>query len=306
MPNRWTEEELKILKKFYSKRGANYVAEFVAHSADTVMFKAAQLGLRTNKFRKWEKWEDNYLQRHHNDRNYYSIAKTLKRSKKSVIHRASKLKLTNMRSEFWNQEDLKRLEELYPDRNFSLKEIGAKLNRSPVSIMIKARRMKFKRDDHIYRWSKRNHNYLLKNIGTKTNREIAQHLGIKTHKVDQYIQRHKLARYKKKPEWTNAEKEFLRSNYKKLSVKEIANQLDRTVVSIKNTASRMGLGSRENKLWNSEEEKYLSDNYSKSDVNQLSEYLNRAKSSVAGKIRRMGLSKRKKSIFKSSNKLKNK
>jgi hypothetical protein len=304
MPNRWTEEEIKVLKKFYSKKGANYVARFVEHSPDTVMFKAAQLGLRTNKFRKWEKWEDNYLERHHHDRSYASIAKTLKRTKKSVLHRACQLKLTNKRSEYWNQEDLERLAELYPNRNYTLKEIGAMLNRSAVSVMIKARRMKINRDDHIYRWTKRDHNYLLKNMGEKTNREIAEHLGIKTYKVNQYIIRQGLTRYKKKPEWTDEEREFLRSNYKKLTIKEIAMQFDRTVMSIKNTASRMGLSPKDSKPWSGEEEKYLKDNYLKLNINQLSETLKRGKSSVAGKIRRMGLSKRRKPVSKSGSKSK--
>lgn len=298
MPKRWTEDEIKILKKFYSKKGANYVARFVEHSPDTVMLKAAQLGLRTNKFRSWEKWEDNYLKRHHGDRSYESIAKTLKRTKKSVLHRACKLKLTNKRSEYWNPQDLELLKKLYPNRNYSLKEIGVMLNRTPVSVMIKARRMRIKRDDHIYRWTKRDHNYLLKNMGEKTNREIAEHLGIKTYKVNQYIVRQGLMRYKKKPEWTDDEREFLRNNYKKIPIKQIADHLHRTVVSIKNTASRMKLSSKHSTPWSSEEEKYLKSNYSKLDINKLSEVLKRGKSSVAGKIRRMGLSKRKNSLSK--------
>lgn len=298
MPKRWTEEELKVLKKYYRKKGANYVAKFVEHSPDTIMLKAAQLGLRTNKFRSWEKWEDNYLFRHHADRNYNSIAKTLKRTKKSIIHRASKLGLTNKRSEFWIKDDLEKLKELYPDRKYSIKEIADIFNRTEVSIVIKARRMGFKRDDHIHWWSKRDHNYLLKSIGKKTNREIAEHLGIKTYKVDHYLQRQGLARFKKKPEWTTEEKDFLKSNYNNLSAKEIASQLNRTLVSIKNTASRMGITESESMPWSAEEEKYLMENYSRMDINQISGTLRRGKSSVAGKIRRMGLSKRKKSTLK--------
>lgn len=304
MPKHWTQDEIKILKKFYSKKGANYVAHFVEHSADTVMFKAAQLGLRTNKFRKWEKWEDNYLQRHHRDRSYESISKTLKRSKKSITHRVVALKLTTKRSEIWSKEDLDKLRELYPDHNYTIKELAAIFKRSEVSVVLKARRKGIKRDEHYYRWSKRDHNYLLKNMGEKTNKEIAEHLGIKTYKVNQYIIRQGLTRFKKKPEWTDEEREILKNNYKKIPIQEIANQLNRTVVSIKNTASRMKLSSKDNKPWSSEEEKYLKSNYSKFDINQLSEALKRSKSSVAGKTRRMGLSKRKKSVSKSGSKLK--
>jgi hypothetical protein len=294
MPKRWTEEEIKILKRHYRKRGANYVAQFVEHSPDTIMFKAAQLGIRTNKFRAWEKWEDNYLKRHHTDRSYESIAKTLKRSKKSVTHRASALGLTTKRSENWTEEDLQKLKELYPNRRNSLEKIAALLNRTKVSIMIKARRMKFKRDEHIHWWSMRERNYLLKNIGQKTNREIAEHLGIETYKVDHYIQRQKLSRYKKKPEWTEDEREFLRNNYKKIPIGEIAHKLNRTIDSIKNTASRMGVCSARSKPWTDEDEVFLRTKYPKMQVKDIALALGRSKESVSGKISRIGLSKRKK------------
>ena len=64
MPKRWTEDEIRILRKHYKKRGAAYVAKFVEHSPDTIMNKARELGLRTGKFRPWGKWEDIYLKRH--------------------------------------------------------------------------------------------------------------------------------------------------------------------------------------------------------------------------------------------------
>lgn len=291
----WTEEEIAILKKYYRKKGANYVAQFVEHSPDTIMNKARELRLRTGKFRPWQKWEDNYLKRHHSDRNYTSIAKTLKRSKKSVTNRASLLKLTNKRSEIWTEAELQKLKELYPDRKNSLEKIASILKRSRVSVMIKARRMKFKRDEHIHWWSKRDRNYLLKNLGKKTNREIAEHLGIKTFKVDHYIQRQGLARYKKKPEWTEAERDFLKSNYKKIPTSDIALKLNRTIDSIKNTASRMGISESLKRPWSIKEEEYLKTNYKKMTVKDIAAVLNRSKESVSGKISRSGFSKKKRS-----------
>ena len=304
MSKLWTKEEIKILKRHYKKRGANYVARFVEHSPDTIMNKARELGLQTGKFRPWQKWENNYLIRHYTNRSYTSIAKTLKRSKKSVSNRASLLKLTTKKSEKWTEQELQQLKEYYPDRKYSLKEIAHIINRSANSVLLKAQRIGIKRDGYIHRWSKLEHKYLLKNIGIKTNRKIAEHLGIKTYKVDQYLQRKGLARYKKKPEWTDTEIEFLKSNYKKMSVKAIALQLNRSLNSIKNTASWKGFTYTDSKLWSVDETNYLKSNYSKLQVKQVASNLNRSKESISGKILRMGLSKRKKSFSKSGIKTK--
>lgn len=46
MVGKWTQEEIKILRKYYRRKGAKYVAERVGRNPDTVMAKAAQLGIR--------------------------------------------------------------------------------------------------------------------------------------------------------------------------------------------------------------------------------------------------------------------
>jgi predicted transcriptional regulator len=298
MPKRWTEEEIKILKRHYRKRGANYVAKFVEHSPDTVMFKAAQLGIRTNKFRTWQKWEDNYLTRNYHIKKNSSIAKTLKRTIRSIHHRAEFLKLTKRGADKWTEDEKTLLRELYTNRNYTVEEVAKILNRSVEAVKVKAPRLGLTRATYIHRWTKSERNYLKKNAGKKTYLEIAAHLGIEIYKVHQYAKKLGLKKHDKGPNWTEEEKDFIRNNYYKIPIEEIALKLNRPLNSVKNTASRIGVSKSDKIPWSSEEIDYLKANFLKITVKEISKNLNRSKSSVSGKIRRLGLSLKRKSSSK--------
>ncbi|GAB4287711.1 MAG: hypothetical protein Kow0098_04650 [Ignavibacteriaceae bacterium] len=294
MPKRWTEEELKILKKFYRKRGAQYVAKFVEHSADTVMNKAASLGIRYGNLHKWEKWEDNYLKRHYSDRKISSIAKTLKRSERSVIHRAGFLLLTGSRAPGWSEKELTTLKRLYPNRNYSLEQIAKLLNRTAVSVRIKAVRLGLSRGDHYHRWTKQEHNYFIRNVGKKTHQEIADHLGIEKYKVSQYAQRNNIRIRFKMPAWTEEEVAFLRNNYNRMPFANICSKLNRSVYAVKNKASRLGITETPATPWTEEEIDYLKNNYKKYEYKQIAAHLGRTEKAVVVKARALKLKKRKK------------
>lgn len=199
MPKRWTEEEIKILKRHYRKRGANYVAKFVEHSPDTIMNKARELELRTGKFRPWQKWEDNYLLRNYHIKKNSSIAKTLKRTIRSVHHRAEFLKLTKRGADKWTEAEKELLRELYTNRNYTVEDVAKILNRSVVSVKVKAPRLGLTRATYIHKWTKSERNYLIKNAGKKTYPEIAAHLGIELYKVHQFAKKLGLKKHDKGP-----------------------------------------------------------------------------------------------------------
>ena len=292
MPKRWTEEEIKILKRHYRKKGAQYVAKFVDHSPDTVMLKAAQLGLRYSGIRPWREWEDRYLRRHINDRKNVSIARTLKRTVRSVTGRAEKLKLTGTRGAEWTENDINILHKLYPDRSYSLKQISKILNRSETAVLLRVAKVGLSRSNR-HKWNKKEHNYLIKNAGKKTYKEIAEHLGIlPSYKVFHYANKIGIRLRDKGASWTAEEKEFVKRNYRKMSVQEIAIKLNRTENAVKNTASRIGAAPGGKRSWRKKEEDYLKKHYGKISINEISENLERSEKAIVAKTAKLGLSKK--------------
>lgn len=291
---RWTEEEIKILKRYYAKKGSHFVAERVGHSPDTVMNKAAELGIRYHKTRPWKPHEDRYIREKYHKKEVASIARALKRTPRSVQHRAEYLKLTKPAADKWSAEDIAALHKLYPDRNYTLDLIAKILNRSKNSVLLKAVRMGLSRASHIHRWSKPDHNYLVKNAGKKSYREIANHIGIKTYQVALYAKKIGVKIQDKGLSWSQEEKEFIRKNYYKMPAKEIARLLNRTLNAVKNTASRMGVSKNKREPWSGKELDYLKNNYAQKTIVEIAKALNRSKESVRAKVVRLSLRKRKK------------
>ena len=77
---RWTDDEIKYLRRYYPDKGPEYIAKKLNRSKNSVISKTSKLGITTKRFRKWQTWEENYIRNHYGDRKPESIAKTLKRS----------------------------------------------------------------------------------------------------------------------------------------------------------------------------------------------------------------------------------
>ncbi|GAB4287734.1 MAG: hypothetical protein Kow0098_04710 [Ignavibacteriaceae bacterium] len=142
---KWAEDELRILKRFYASRGSEYVATKTSRNRASVMAKAAKLGIKFNRVKPWKVWEDNYLKRHYNDRRKLSIAKTLKRTVPSVIGRARLLNLTGTKADKWSDEEKEILRKFYHDRKVSLDEISRLVKRTKYAVLLQAQYLGLKR-----------------------------------------------------------------------------------------------------------------------------------------------------------------
>lgn len=74
--------------------------------------------------------------------------------------------------------------------------------------------------------------------------------------------------------WTKDEIEYLRDNYKKLSLKELSVKLDRNTDAIKCKASSLKI-SVQPRFWTTEEDNYIRENYGKFPAKDIAEKLNR-------------------------------
>ena len=87
------------------------------------------------------------------------------------------------------------------------------------------------------------------------------------------------------------EEQFIIQNYDKLSHKQLALKLNRTVHSICQKATTLGLRTRQLNWWTEEEVQFLIKNNDKLTVKQLAEQLGKTFSGVMGKRRELGLTK---------------
>lgn len=106
--------------------------------------------------------------------------------------------------------------------------------------------------------------------------------------------------------WSESEKEFIKENYKELSVGELAEELGRTEKATRNKIERMGIklsslerakknsGGGRN-LWTEKEIQFLKENYTEKTDEEIGTEIGRSASAVAAKRARLGLYKYQKS-----------
>lgn len=87
--------------------------------------------------------------------------------------------------------------------------------------------------------------------------------------------------------WTRNEKTFLNENYDKLTITEIAEELNRPIKGIYGKARQLGLIG--NNLWDKDEVEYLIENYGKLHHKKIAEHLSRTPKAVMIKAQRLEL-----------------
>ena len=86
--------------------------------------------------------------------------------------------------------------------------------------------------------------------------------------------------------WSNSELDYLRLNYGKLSINDIAVKLNRTAKAVNHQAARLGLIEPK---WSDEQITFLKDNWVKLTSIELAKQLNKTKSAVEHKALRLNL-----------------
>lgn len=89
--------------------------------------------------------------------------------------------------------------------------------------------------------------------------------------------------------WTEQELEFLKNNYIKMSYKELANYLGRSIPSVKHKAERNNLNMP--RRWTEQDIEYLKQNFKTMSYKKLAIDLNRTKAAVDCKVNELGLIK---------------
>lgn len=88
--------------------------------------------------------------------------------------------------------------------------------------------------------------------------------------------------------WSDHEISYLKSNFGKLTHKQIASHLGRTELATKCMARRLGL-SRMNQEWSPEDIEYLNSTYPHKPIAAIAKQLNRTEVAIKNKANRLGI-----------------
>ena len=86
--------------------------------------------------------------------------------------------------------------------------------------------------------------------------------------------------------WTEDERDYLRNNYKDLSVAEISNHLGRSISAVRSQAIHLNLLKRN---WSDDEISYLKENWGNVSIPEISKHLNRTEQAIMQKANKIGL-----------------
>lgn len=97
--------------------------------------------------------------------------------------------------------------------------------------------------------------------------------------------------------YTDEDIQFIKDNYRKIPVKEIAKKLDRTPEAIYSIAKKdLKIATKtkpkvKSRAWTDEENEYLINNYAKTKTNEIMNTLNRSRPSIQHQAKKLGLEK---------------
>ena len=168
MKEKWTPEEIKLVQKFYEKKGAAFIAKKINRSTNAIMAQAAKLNIRFSGVRAWYEWEKRYLLKNYHVKKNASIARSLKRSIPSVVGMAKNLGLIKAGPADWTEEERDVLRKLYSDRKNSLEEMSRLTGRTRAAILIQAQVLGLKRPPKEHMWTRKEHNYVAKHYAEKS------------------------------------------------------------------------------------------------------------------------------------------
>lgn len=308
----WSDKELADLRAMYPSRTNRALERHFGRSGLSILQKANQLGLKrpkngTRKCRPWSDLEIELLRDLYPDTPLEEIADQLiGRSMHAVQGMAHILGLRRVNP--WTEEEIALLRQLWPDGTLS--ELAGILKRSQRAIKAKARKLGWRRrplvaansGDHAKAsasrerkskrpapqpWSEDEVKYLKYRYPTSSPEEIAKDLDNRS-----------LASIKgkawelgltQKRAWTAEEDNLIREYHLRLSWKEIAKRLNRSISGVQLRARALGLKQKGPRSWTDREDEFLRAHWSEPDAGELAEQLDRTVVAVLSRAHKLGL-----------------
>jgi len=192
----------------------------------------------------------------------------------------------------WTEDEIMFIVENYD--KMTLWEIAKVLGRSIGSVNTKIVALKKEGKLNVKKhrpYTEEEVRFIIENYGKMSARMIALKLNrpiksVRT-KIEQ-LRRDGMIKNRVLEEWSDEEIEFLKNNYGKMKIAEIAKALNKNVFTVKNKAIKLGLRKKPPK-WTQDEIEYLKSNYGKIPTTEIAEVLGRSVGAIYSKANELGL-----------------
>ena len=142
--NKWTEDEIKILKEFYALEGTNVMTKLPSRTKSQILQMASKLDLKYNDLNKWTEQQVNVIKKYYENYGPDYCANIIKnKNKKQCSEKAITLGIKFRKS--WTEEENKILIENYSDNGPDYCEKYINRNRLNIIAQAKALGLKFNR-----------------------------------------------------------------------------------------------------------------------------------------------------------------
>ena len=248
----WTEEDNELLRELAKTMDLSEIATKMNKTTSAVRMQAKRQNIKIMQNKKYADsvWTDeNTIELQKlvgEDKSLLEICELMKKNDTTILKKARELKLEIKKEEQrrWSDEEINRLIELSKTKKIG--ELVKELNRTSSSIKAMAKKLGVKVMSDRKNWTEEEYKLLekLTMVDKKTPKEIAEILGRSEDAVIIKINRRGLQiQTNDKRFWTEEEETLLSDLWGTESFETIAKKLNRTISSIKNKASLLGLES---------------------------------------------------------------
>lgn len=274
----WTEEDNNTLREYASMYSLQEISEKMNRSSSSIRVQARRLNINILSNEEYQNsiWtEENTKELRKlvgEGKCLLEITKIMNKKDLTILKKAKELGLTIKRENQrkWTREEQEELIELSKTKKIS--ELVKILDRTSSSIKDQAKRLGINIITDRRNWTEEEYKLLEKLVieDKKSPKEIASILNRSEDSITIKINRRGLKiKGNDKRFWTSEEEEILSDLWGTVSVEKIAEELDRTVSSLKNKAFQLGLGSQ------------MENNYDGISIPQIAELFNVSEQTVS-------------------------
>lgn len=237
----WSSREEVFLRRNHARLTAVEIGRRLKRSEQSVRAHMRKLGLTGPGGRDWTEEEIDYLKKHYHTATSRELADELGRTIPSVELKAKRLKIPRRTVVYpskaqiqWIQANLGKL---------SFAEMSRRIGFSVQTIGKIAHRAGFRPRPNNRPWTQTEDDYIRRHYRTKTKKQIAEALGRTRPAVATRAEKLGITEEHRQMfrTWTRAEESQLKRWYGKKTAREIAEQLHRTVPSVRGKAALLGL-----------------------------------------------------------------
>lgn len=293
--NRWTKEEVELLKEYASKYVTLEIAQKLGKSYLAVQKKANKLGIILHSEESfWEDWKIEYLKENINKLPIGQIGKKINMSYRRILTECSKLGITYIKED-WTDEEVAILRKYAKSCHYS--ELTKVLPRRTVgAICAKAYELGIETISEYTKLTDENINFIKDNWGKMTATNIARELKVSLGVIYRYKKILNLPNVGQKIKWTPERIKKLAKDAKTMSKSELAKKYKTSNtqiyrIAVKNGISLINSRTKWTKENEEELERLLAENLS---IKEIQKKMNLKSSVIREKIQKLELNKIKK------------